>query len=145
MNINRIVSIAIYGFAFLMTIVMFGYYITGATKEAQEGSSTDVGFYAMYILTILTMASVVLGGIVGALNNPRSLIATGIAIIGGLVIFFISYGMSDAEVTSKYKEFAVGAGLSQMIGGGLIMTYILFFIAFLVTLFSIVYSAVTNR
>jgi low temperature requirement protein LtrA len=145
MNINRIVSIAIYGFAFLMTIVMFGYYFTGSTKETQEGSSTDIGFYAMYVLTILTMVSVVLGGVVGALNNPRSLIASGVAVVGGLVIFFISYGMSDAEVTSKYKEFFVGPGLSQMIGGGLIMTYILFFIAFLVTLFSIVYSAVTNR
>ena len=79
-----------------------------------------------YILCIGSTIVAVLGPIITSLNNPKSLIKSAASLVILLVFFFISYALADNEVTPKYLAFDVNSEGSQLIGGILIMTYLLF-------------------
>jgi len=77
------------------------------------------------ILVIVgALASIILP-LINALKDPKDLMKSlmGVGVLA--VIFLISYGVSGNEVTALYTEFKVDAGLSKLIGGSIIMCYIL--------------------
>jgi FtsH-binding integral membrane protein len=87
----------------------------------------DPALYITYVLIIFGAAAAVLLPFIQSLSNPKALAKTGIGIVALVVVFFIAYSISGAEVTPTYVERGVDANLSKTVGGMLTMMYILLF------------------
>jgi len=101
----------------------------------------DIGLYILYALLFIAVAAAIIFPLINSLSNPRALIRSGIGIGIILVLFGISYAMSDSELTRS----AIAAGLSEssvkLIGAGLMMLYIVFVLAILALIYSEVSKA----
>ncbi len=87
----------------------------------------DILLYISYALVLIgTVISIILP-LFKSLDDPKSLLKTGAGILGIVVLFFISYSISDNEVLPKFEAdpFNLTPGGSQFVGGMLICTYIL--------------------
>ena len=100
----------------------------------------DFGIYLSYFLFFVGIIAAVVMPLINALDNPKVLMKAGMGIGAALVVFLISYMLSGNEVTEVYKEFGVDEGSSKLVGGGIIMIYLLAFIA----LGSIIYGEVSR-
>jgi hypothetical protein len=96
----------------------------------------DVGLYLLYALLFIAVAAAIIFPLINSLSNPAGLIRGGIGIGIIVVLFGISYAMSDSELTRS----AIAAGLSEssvkLIGAGLMMLYIVFVLAVLALIYS---------
>jgi len=91
----------------------------------------DIMLYATYLLAIVgTILSVVML-LIKSLDDPKGLMKSGLGVLGLVVLFFVSYSLSGSEVLPKFEgaPFNLTPGMSQLIGGMLVMTYILTVIA----------------
>jgi NADH:ubiquinone oxidoreductase subunit 6 (subunit J) len=87
----------------------------------------DILLYVSYALVgIGTVFSIVLP-LIKSLDDPKSLLKTGLGVVAILVLFFISFSISTNEVLPKFEgePFNLTAEMSQLVGGVLITTYIL--------------------
>lgn len=87
----------------------------------------DIMLYATYALTVVgTLLSIVLP-LIKSLDDPKGLMKSGLGILGLVVLFFISYSVSGNEVLPKFEgdPFNLTPGMSQTIGGMLVLTYVL--------------------
>lgn len=91
--------------------------------------SIDIALYASYILVLVAAVAAVVLPLIQSLDDPSSLIKSGIGLAALVVVFLIGYAISGSEVLPSYAEFNVDAGLSKFIGGLLTMMYILIFVA----------------
>lgn len=91
--------------------------------------SIDIALYASYILVLVAAIAAVVLPLIQSLDDPSSLIKSGIGLAALVVVFVIGYAISGSEVLPSYAEFNVDAGLSKFIGGLLTMMYILIFVA----------------
>lgn len=92
--------------------------------------SIDIFLYIAYALTLLAAIAAIVFPIINSMNEPKSMIKSGIGIGGLLVIFLISWLISGNEFTAyQASEFGINATLSQFVGGLLIMMYLLIAIA----------------
>ena len=87
------------------------------------------GLYLGYILMALALAAAIGLSLMNTLKNPNVLIKSGISIGVLILLFAISYGIADSNLSAIAKaqgqtEFSV-----KLIGAGLIMLYIAFFIS----------------
>ena len=83
-----------------------------------------------YIMVALGVVLAVVYPLINSISQPKTLVKSGVGILGILVVFAIGYLISDAGLTAKYIQSGVdSSGLSQMIGGALIMVYLLMGIA----------------
>ncbi|GMQ30323.1 hypothetical protein [Algoriphagus confluentis] len=89
--------------------------------------SFDIMLYVSYALVGLGALVSIALPLIKSLDNPKALLKTGLGIVVILVLFFISYSISTNEVLPKFEgePFNLTPGLSQMVGGLLITTYIL--------------------
>jgi MFS-type transporter involved in bile tolerance (Atg22 family) len=85
----------------------------------------DFFLYLGYIMVIVAAVSAVLFSVLNMVTNPKNIIRAGIsvAIIG--VLFLIAYSMSGNEVTTEYAKFNIDPDTSKLVGGTLIMSYLL--------------------
>lgn len=92
----------------------------------------DIGLYAGYFLVLIGAVAAILLPLVSSLGDPKSLIKTGVAVVGILIIFVVAYSLADNEVAPRYasEPFNLTPGVSQFVGGLLISSYFLFVIAF---------------
>ena len=112
-----------------------------AAPVADEGTGwIDIALYLSYIMVIVAAIGSVVLPMISAAGDPKSLLKSGLGVVAILVVFLIAYVISDNEVRPLYTDFGVDAGQSKLIGGGLICSYLLFFIA----MFGIIYSEVTG-
>ena len=91
----------------------------------------DIMLYASYLLAVVgTILSIVMP-LLKSLDDPKGLMKSGLGVLGLAVLFFISYSLSGNEVLPKFEgsPFNLTPGLSQFIGGMLVMTYILTVVA----------------
>jgi uncharacterized membrane protein len=100
----------------------------------------DIGLYVGYFLFIIAVAAAAILPLVNALKSPKDLMRSLMGLGALVVLFLVSFGLSGSEVTAKYIAQGVGEGSSKMIGAGLTMFYIVFFIALL----GIVYSEISK-
>ncbi len=100
----------------------------------------DLILYSAYILIIICTAAAIIMPTIYALNDPGTLVKSGIGLVGLVVVFLISWAISGSEVLPAYTEFGIDAGLSKFVGGGLTMMYLLAFIA----IAGIVYTEVSK-
>ena len=89
----------------------------------------DIYLFFSYALVIIAALAAIVMPLINALGNPRALLMSGIGVLVLVVLYFVSYGISGSEVTAVYTKFNVGPDLSKLIGGSLIMMYLLLFIA----------------
>ncbi len=96
----------------------------------------DIMLYATYLLAVVgTILSIVMP-LLKSLDDPKGLMKSGLGVLGLAVLFFICYFLSGNEVLPKFEgaPFNLTPGLSQLIGGMLVMTYVLSIITMLAIL-----------
>ena len=84
----------------------------------------DLGFYVFYALLIIAVVLTVAFPIIHMLREPSTLIRTAIGVGVVVVLFVISYALSDSEVNLKAAALGVTPTSSKLIGAGLIMFYV---------------------
>lgn len=91
----------------------------------------DIFLYVSYLLVGLGIVSSVLLPLIKSLDDPKSLMKSGLGVVAILVLFFICYSLSSNEVLPKFEgePFNLTPGTSQMVGGLMISTYVLTIVA----------------
>lgn len=94
------------------------------------------GLYFCYFLFFGSVLAIVGLFLMNAVNDTKTLVrsAMGAGILAAL--FVVSYVLSGSELTSSAIAMGVDEASSKLIGGGLIMFYITFFIAVLGLIYS---------
>ena len=85
----------------------------------------DIFLYLGYTLVLLAAVAAVILPLINALGNPQSLLKSGAGLLLVVVLYFVAYAFSGSEVTQEYSKFDVGPELSKIVGGTLIMAYLL--------------------
>jgi len=85
----------------------------------------DIAFYITYALLLVGVLAAIFLPLISAFGEPKSLIKSGIGIGALLLLYLIGYAISGAEVTERYADFGVGESASKLIGGSLIMMYLI--------------------
>ena len=91
----------------------------------------DIMLYATYLLAVVgTILSIVMP-LLKSLDDPKGLMKSALGVFGLVALFFICYALSGNEVLAKFEgaPFNLTPGMSQLIGGMLVMTYILTIVA----------------
>ena len=96
----------------------------------------DFALYVGYALIGIAALSAIVLPLIGALNDPKSLVQSGIGVAALLVVFFLGYLISGNEVTAVYSQFGVDASLSKTIGGAVTMMYLMLIIVIGAIVFS---------
>ncbi|AMQ57963.1 hypothetical protein [Algoriphagus sanaruensis] len=91
----------------------------------------DIILYVGYALVGLGAVFAVVLPLIKSLDDPKSLLKTGLGVLVIFVLFFISYSISSNEVLPKFEgePFNLTPQMSQIVGGFLVTTYILTIIA----------------
>ena len=97
----------------------------------------DIGLWGSFLLIVIAAGAAIILPIINSLGDPKSLAQAGIGVATILVIFFVSYLMAGDEITAKYVavEFT-DPGSSKIVGGVLIMVYIMLALAALGIVFT---------
>jgi hypothetical protein len=92
----------------------------------------DIGLYLSYFLVIASLVVAIVMPIIYSLSDPKSLIGIGISVAALLILFFISYILSSDEITNPKAaaQYGITNGGAKLIGGSLIMMYLMFVGAF---------------
>jgi hypothetical protein len=93
----------------------------------------DIMLYGSYILVGVGIVLSILLPLIKSLDDPKSLLKTGLGVVVILVLFFICYSISGNEVLPKFEgePFNLTPGMSQLVGGLMVTTYILTVVALL--------------
>ena len=91
----------------------------------------DIMLYVSYALVVVGMVVSILLPVIKSLDDPKSLLKTGLGVVFILVLFFICYSISGNEVLPKFESdpFNLTPAMSQMVGGLMITTYVLTIVA----------------
>jgi hypothetical protein len=87
--------------------------------------SFDIFLYLGYTLVIIAAVAAIILPLINALGNPQSLLKSGLGVVAIVALYFIAYAFSGSEVTQQYSKYEVGPELSKIVGGTLIMAYLL--------------------
>lgn len=89
----------------------------------------DAGLYFTYFLFFVALGAAIVLPMLSIAQNPKSLVKSGMGVGALVVLFIIAYALSGNEVTARYTAGGVGEGASKLIGGGLIMFYVILLVA----------------
>lgn len=96
----------------------------------------DIFLYFAYTLVIIAAVAAILLPLISSMGNPKSLLKSGLGILAIVACYFLAYALSGSEVTLQYSKFNVGPELSKIVGGTLIMAYLLLGVAILGIVFT---------
>lgn len=99
------------------------------------------GLYVGYVLMIVAILAVVVLPLMNAIKAPKELLKSAAAIAALVVVFLISYALSGDEITLKTAAMGTTPAASKMIGAGLIMFYVAFFISVIGLIYSFFHKA----
>lgn len=87
----------------------------------------DIILYASYALAGFGTVLSILLPLIKSLDDPKSLLKSGMGVLAILVVFFICYTLSSNEVLPKFEgePFNLTPGASQLVGGLMYTTYVL--------------------
>ena len=119
----------------------------GNTKIEENPNLMDGFLNGTYIIFAITFLLALAFPILGLVKNFKKSIPILLSVAGLVILFFIAYSVAsgvaaDARGMELFEEMKVGKIESKMIGGGLILTYILVGLAVLATVYSSVMSAI---
>lgn len=107
-----------------LIIISVGLLIWGFSQDF-EGNAVDILLYWTYIMLGIAVASwVIIGLIVGAKNDPKSLVRIGIILVGAAVLCFIAYILAKGDPAMAYNGPAISAGTLKLTDTILNLTYI---------------------
>lgn len=93
--------------------------------EANDGQAVNVLLYWAYVMVGLAVASwVVIGLLVGAKNNPKSLVKIGIVLAGAAVICAIAFVLAPGSPAMAYNGPEIPQGTLKLTDTILNLTYI---------------------
>lgn len=101
----------------------------------------DFSLYLAYTMAILAAVIAPLLAFITSLNDRQALVKGGLSIAAAGILFFIAYLMADNEVTTLYAKFNIGPDMSKIIGGSLIMSYLMSGIIFVALIYTEVVKA----
>ena len=105
----------------------------------------DIGLWTTAILLGIAIAAAVIMPLINSLSDPKSLLKSGMGLGILAIIFLIAWGASTNEVTANYISYNVTSETaSQLIGGGLLMMYILFGIGLVGVVISEIHKAIKS-
>lgn len=96
----------------------------------------DVGLYFGYTLLIVAVVAAIVLPLIKAVQSPDTFLKSLYGVVAILVIFGISYAISDSSVKPTWLVMGIGEGTSKLIGAGLITFYVVVVVAFLGLIFS---------
>lgn len=118
-TLNKILQIGLVVILGISLVLFVIFYING------ESMAVTLMTWA-YILFGITVALLIGFPISFFIKNPRKGVKFLIVIAGFVVLFLISYAFaSDATNADIYEKASITPRISKLIGGGMIMTYIL--------------------
>ncbi len=107
-----------------LIVVSVGLLIWGFSKDF-AGNAVDVLLYWTYCMLGLAVFSwIVIGLIVGAKNNPKSLVNIGIILVGVAALCLVAYLLAKGDPAVAYNGPAVSAGTLKLTDTILNLTYI---------------------
>ena len=90
-----------------------------------EGNAVDILLYWTYaMLGLAIFCCIIIGLIVGARNNPKSLVKIGIVILGVAALCFIAYLLAKGDPAIGYTGAPVTGGTLKLTDTILNLTYI---------------------
>ncbi len=134
---NKIISILL-GIVAISASIAIVYFAAKFNPTAPEATSSILGFslYAVYSIMAIAFVTMIGFAIWGVLSNFKdsksALIGMGVL----LAVLLVGYLMSSSTNSVIEQRFAVSPGLSKLIGGGLLSTYIFGLGALLATIWS---------
>jgi hypothetical protein len=100
----------------------------------------DLGLYSFYALLFVAVALALVFPIVHVLREPSTLLRSAVGVGVIVVLFVISYALSDSEVNLKAAALGVTPTSSRLIGAGLIM----FYITLVLSVLALIYSEISK-
>lgn len=85
----------------------------------------EIFLYVTYLLIGVAVVAAIVLPLINAAGNPKALMRSGMGVIGLVVVFFIGYAVSGGDLLPTSVENGVTESGQKMIGGLIIMTYIL--------------------
>ena len=120
MKLNKIIKWCMIA----LIVVSVGLLIWGFSKDF-AGNAVDVLLYWTYCMLGLAVFSwIVIGLIVGAKNNPKSLVNIGIILVGVAALCLVAYLLAKGNPAVAYNGPAVSAGTLKLTDTILNLTYI---------------------
>ena len=96
----------------------------------------DIGLYIFYVLLFIAVAAAVIFPLLNSIKEPKALIRTGVGVVAILVLFGISYGLSDSKLSRNALSFGLTESTVKLISAGLIMFYIVLILSILALIYS---------
>jgi hypothetical protein len=84
----------------------------------------DIGLFASYLLVVLCALAAILIPLIQSLDDPKSLVKSGLGVLILVVVFIASYVFSEGTAQGE-----VTASTARLVGAGLVTTYVFFFAA----------------
>ncbi|MBQ6557115.1 MAG: hypothetical protein IJP39_10660 [Bacteroidales bacterium] len=120
MKLNKIIKWCMIA----LIVVSVGLLIWGFSKDFAD-NAVDVLLYWTYCMLGLAVFSwIVIGLIVGAKNNPKSLVNIGIILVGVAALCLVAYLLAKGNPAVAYNGPAVSAGTLKLTDTILNLTYI---------------------
>ena len=98
------------------------------------------GLYVGYIIFGIAVVATIVFPLINTIKNPGNVVKSGIGIGVLVVVFVVSYAMSDNQLSAIGKGLGETEGSVKWIGAGLIMFYIALFAAII----GLVYSEISK-
>lgn len=89
--------------------------------------SIDIFLTLSYLLIAVGVILAVVMPLIKSLDNPKSLMKTGLGVLGLVALIIISYSFSDGEVSAKFAAdpYNMTASSTKFVGAILTSTYFL--------------------
>ena len=142
---NKIINIVIFALGVLASIATIMFAMKYNALEEGSGSLFQnfamYTTYVMFFLALLFMAGFAIYQIISNFKQAK----IGLLGIAGIVILFvITYMLSGASNSAVEQKFEITSLLSKTVSAGLLSTYLLFVIAFLAIVWTIISGRFKN-
>lgn len=133
-TLNRILQIGLWLLLGASLVLFIIFYINGEDK-------TDLVLWWGQVLLIITVALLIIFPIIQFIRDPKAALRFLLVLVVFAALFFVSWLIAQGNTPGDiYEQENITAGLSRLIGSGIIMVYILAGIAVL----SIFITAIVN-
>jgi hypothetical protein len=97
-----------------------------------ESFIINFGLYLSYIMIGLAAVAAIVFPVVFLVQDPKKAKGSLLGILGLAIIFVISYAISGNELHPLLQD----AFISKLVGGGIIMFYMMFVVSILIAIYS---------
>lgn len=129
-----------------LVILVFGFVKGFPGSPATDNGTVDPLLYWAYAMVGITLACVVVVGIIiAAMNNPKSLIKLGIGIVAVAVVCFVVYSVSAGEPAMGLTDEQPSHGVLKLTDTVLNLTYLAGVVAIVSIVFGEILGAIRTK